>query len=62
MVNNYFSKEFFIIENESKQLSVLPNDVKLIIHKIDQLEIDFFMEKDTEISSVANNINKFHIK
>ena len=35
--------------------------MKLRIHGIDKLETDFFMAKNTEISSVANTINKLHI-
>ena len=61
LVNNYLSKGFFIIENNSKQLSIIPNDVKLIIHGIEKLETDFVMEKKTAIYSVANIIKKLHI-
>ena len=39
-----------------------PNDVKLIILAIEQLETDFFIAKNKAISSVANTINKLHIK
>ena len=35
---------------------MLPNNVKLRIYVIDQLEADFFMAKNTAISSVANTI------
>ena len=49
-------------EKDSKQLNSLPNDVKLRIHAIDQLETDFIMAKNTAISSVVNTINKFHIQ
>ena len=34
LVNNYLSKVLFIISNNSKNLSSLPNDVKLIICKL----------------------------
>ena len=61
LVNNYLAKGFFIIENNSRQLSILPNDVKLRIHAIEQPETDFVLEKNTSISAVANTINKFHI-
>ena len=44
-MNKYLLKDFFVIENDSMQLSMLPNDVKLTINVIDQLETDFFMEK-----------------
>ena len=41
---------------------MLPNDVKLIIHVIEQLETDFVVAKKTSISTVANIINKFHVQ
>ena len=44
------------------QLSMLPNDVKLTINVIDQLETDFFMEKYIAISSVGDTIKKLHIQ
>ena len=62
LINKYSAKGFFIIEKEYKQLNILPNDVKLKIHAIDQLETDFVMAKNTAISSVANTINKLHIQ
>ena len=40
-LNNYLEKGLFIIEKDSKQLSILKNDVKLKIHAIGQLETDF---------------------
>ena len=61
-MNNYLSKRFFIIENSSNNLSSIPNDVKLMIHAINQLETDYVMAKNTAISSVANIIKKFHIQ
>ena len=62
LVNNYLSNRFLIIEHNSKQLISRPNDVKLIIYAIDQIEIDFVDTKNTAISSVANTMNKFHIQ
>ena len=53
-MNNYLAKWLFIIEKDSKQLSIIPNDVILRITVIDQLE--------TEIYSVAKTIKKFHIQ
>ena len=55
-MNNYLAKGLFIIANNSKQLSSLPNDVKPIIHVIGQLETDFVMKKNRAIYSVANTI------
>ena len=44
-MNKYLAKGFFIIGNESKQLSILPNDVRLRIHAIEKLKTDFVMKK-----------------
>ena len=41
---------------------MLPNDVKLRINVIYQLDTDFVMAKNKEISSVANTIKKLHIQ
>ena len=61
-MNKYLAKGFFIIEHKSKQLSSLPNDMKPIIHAIDQLRTDLVMEKITSIYSVANTIKKLHVQ
>ena len=61
-VNNYLEKCLFIIENNYKQLSILSNDVKLIINAIEQLEPGFVMAKNRAIYSVANTKNKLHIQ
>ena len=45
MINNYLSKELFIIEQSTMQFNLLPNTVKSRINLIDELETDFFMEK-----------------
>ena len=62
MVNNYLEKLFYIIGKESKQKSMLPNDVKLVINVIDQLDKYFVMAKNKAFSSVANTIKKLHIQ
>ena len=41
---------------------MLPNDMKLRMNVIDQLDIDFVMAKNTAISSVANTIKGWVIK
>ena len=41
---------------------MLPNDVKLIVNVIGQLDTDFFMAKNKSISSVENAIKKLHIQ
>ena len=61
LVNNYLAKVFFIIENNSKQLSIHLNDVKLRIHVIEQLETDLVKVKYTAIYSLSNTVKKFHI-
>ena len=45
IVNNYLEKRFYIIEYDSKHLIMLPNDLKLRVYVIDQIETDFFMKK-----------------
>ena len=55
LVNKYLAKGFFIFENNSGQKNMLPNDVKLRINVIDQLDADFVMKKKT-------SINKHHKK
>ena len=47
-MNNYLEKGLFIIEKDYKQLIILPNDVKLIIHVIDQLKQYFIMKINTK--------------
>ena len=42
-MNNYLEKGLYVIEKYSKQLSMLPNDVKLGINVIDSLDTDYFM-------------------
>ena len=60
LINNYLAKGFYIIEKDSNQLSFLPNDVKLRINVIYQLDTNFFMAKNKAIFSVANTIKKLH--
>ena len=57
----YLSKGFVIIEHTYKQLSIVPNDVKLRIHTIYK-KTDYVNAYYTEISSVENTINKLHIQ
>ena len=59
LINIYLSKLFYIIEKDSKQLSMLPNDVKLRIYLIDQMDTDFVMSKNKSISSVVNTIQNY---
>ena len=61
-MNNYLEKGFFIIEEKYKQLSMLPNDLELTIHAIEQLETFFVMAKNKAIYSVENTIKKLHIQ
>ena len=41
---------------------MIPNDVKLIINVIDQLDTDFIMAKNKAIYSIANSIKILHIQ
>ena len=45
LVNNYLSKGLYIIEKDSKQLSMLPNNMKLKINLIDQMDTYFSWQK-----------------
>ena len=45
LIKNYVSKGFYIIERGTKQLSLIPNDVRLRIILNNQLDKDFFMAK-----------------
>ena len=45
LIKNYLEKVFYIIENDSNKLSLLPNDVKLRINMINQMDADFFVKK-----------------
>ena len=62
LINNYLPKGLSIIENNTKQLSLLPNDVKLKINLTDQLDKDYVMVKNKSISAVANTIKKLRIQ
>ena len=62
LINNYLAKGFYIIKKVSKQLSLLPNDVKVIINLIDQMETYFVMAKNKAIYFVENTIKKLHIQ
>ena len=57
LINNYLSKGFFIIEQGSKQLNLIPNYVISRINLVDQLKTDYVMVKNEALSSVANIIN-----
>ena len=61
LLNNYLAKGFYIIEKYSKQKIMLPNDVKLRIHVIDQMDTDFVMAKNISISAVVNTTKQLHI-
>ena len=50
LVNNYLEKGFIIIANNSNKLSILLNDVKLIIHAIDKRETYFVMKKTQQFT------------
>ena len=62
LINNYLFKGLAIIEQNTKQLNLLSNYVKLIINVINQLDTDHVMVKNKAISSVANTILKMYIQ
>ena len=60
LVSYYLAKRI-ILEHSSKQLSSVPNDVKLRIHAIHKQKTDDIMACYTAISSVKTTINKLQI-
>ena len=60
LINNYLSNWFFIIEQGSKQLSFIPNDVSRRINMVDQLKKYYIMVKNEAISAVANTIKQLY--
>ena len=62
LINNYLSKGLSIIKQNTKQLSLLPNYVKLRINLIDQLKIYYVMVKDEAFSAVEKTIKQLHIQ
>ena len=61
LVHFYLAKGFVILEHNYKQLSSVPNDVKLIIHAIDKQKTDYIMACTTENISAAKTMKKLHI-
>ena len=62
LINNCLAKLFYIIEKGTKQLSLLPNDVKLRTNLNNQLDTDFVTTKNKAISAVANTNKQLHIQ
>ena len=62
LIKNYLSKVFYIIEQGSKQLSLLPNYVGLGINMIDQLDTYYSMVYNKAISAVANTTKQLNIQ
>ena len=62
LINNYLSKVFSIIEQNTNQLILLPNDAKSRINLTDQLDTDYVMVKNKEIYAAANTSKQWHIK
>ena len=62
LINNDLSKVFSIIEQGSKHLNLIPNDVILRINMVDQLKTDYVMVKNEALSAVANTIKQLHIQ
>ena len=61
-MTNYLSKRFSIIEQNTKQLSLIPNDMKSRIHLVDQLKTYYVMVINKAIYSIANTIKKLNIQ
>ena len=62
LVNKYLTKRLYITEKDSKQLSMLPNDVELRIYVIDKLETYFIMTKKHSNFLCSKHHLKIHIK
>ena len=62
LIHNYLSKGFSIIEYNTKQFCLLPNDVKLRINLINLLDTDHVMVKNKAISVVANTIKQLNFQ
>ena len=62
LINNYLSKGLSIIEQNKKQLSLLPNDVKSRNNMINQLDTYSFMVKNKAISALANTAKQLYIQ
>ena len=55
LINNYLEKGLFIIENDSKHLSILPNDTKLIIYAHDALKQILLWQKHTNLLCIKHH-------
>ena len=62
LIKNYLSKGFSIIEYNTNQLSLIPNDVKLRTNLIDQLKTDYVMVRNEAIYSIANTRKQLNIQ
>ena len=62
LVTNYLSKGFSIIEQNTENFILLQNDVKLRTNLTYQLDTDYVMVKNKEISAVENIIKKLYIQ
>ena len=61
-INTYLSKGFSNIEQNTKQLSLIPNEVKMRTNLVDQLKSDYFMVKNEAISAKSKTITELHIQ
>ena len=62
LIKNYLSKGFSIIEQNTKQLNLLPNNIKLRMNLINQMDTDYVVLKIKTVSAVANIIKQLHIQ
>ena len=61
LINNYLLKVFFIIDQGSKNLNLIPNDVILRLNLVDQLKAGYFMVKNEALSAIENKIKQLCI-
>ena len=60
-VEYYLEKGFVILAHNPKNLSIVPNEVKQIMHAIDMHDSEYVMSCYTSITYVANTVKKLHI-
>ena len=62
LIKKYLSKELCIIEQDTKQLSLLSIHLQLRINLIEQPKTDYVMVKNEAIYALTNIIKQFHIQ
>ena len=61
LINSYLEKVLYIIEKGTKQLILLPSDVRLMVNLNNQLDTNYVMAKNKAIFAVSKTIKQLHI-